>query len=305
MKVTLHKEIANSAAGNSNENDIEMQKGAHHSAQQLALKLLRPAFSGISKEAVAPLNVPVRVMTEEGVALERCARRDEMRLRKVGLNWSQVEGLTQSARALSEAQSQWDNVRFTREDEQKTLRGKMKEADTLRADLVHTMRFAFRHDEELLSRVNRIAEGTGKGDLAQDLNDLAVLGRENPQPLEAVGMDLEQLVTASDMSDALQRHKAEVAVNETAAEAKKLLRDQAYTYLKQAMDAVREHGQYAFWKSPEKLLDYSSAYLRDIRKRSRSEAKSKDAKAPEAPDSETPKKQSGEDNKESKKASGQ
>ena len=40
------------------------------------------------------------------------------------------------------------------------------------------------------------------------------------------------------------------------------MRDKAYTHLKQAVDEVRECGQYVFWRNEARLKGYSSRYFR-------------------------------------------
>ncbi|WP_372935386.1 hypothetical protein [Mariniphaga sediminis] len=48
-----------------------------------------------------------------------------------------------------------------------------------------------------------ITDGSGHADLIQDLNDIAVLGRENPDPLTSIGFDLTQLDLAATRADEL------------------------------------------------------------------------------------------------------
>jgi hypothetical protein len=43
--------------------------------------------------------------------------------------------------------------------------------------------------------VSAITDGSGHADMIQDLNDIAVLGRENPDPLTAIGFDLTPCLT--------------------------------------------------------------------------------------------------------------
>ncbi|MEQ8471570.1 MAG: hypothetical protein RIC35_10305 [Marinoscillum sp.] len=37
-------------------------------------------------------------------------------------------------------------------------------------------------------------------------------------------------------------------------------RDKAYTFLKRAVDEIREAGKYVFWKDPKRLQGYRSLY---------------------------------------------
>ena len=50
----------------------------------------------------------------------------------------------------------------------------------------------------------------------------------------------------------------------------KKVRDQAFTYLKEAVDEVRDCGRYVFRKNPQRAAGYVSQYAR--RRRGRSEA---------------------------------
>ena len=42
----------------------------------------------------------------------------------------------------------------------------------------------------------------------------------------------------------------------------KLTRDRAYTHLKEAVDAIRECGQFVFWKDEDRRKGYASDYNR-------------------------------------------
>jgi hypothetical protein len=37
-------------------------------------------------------------------------------------------------------------------------------------------------------------------------------------------------------------------------------RDRAFTYLKQAIDEIRECGRFVFWRNPDRLKGYTSDY---------------------------------------------
>ncbi|MCH9008526.1 hypothetical protein IIA29_11070, partial [candidate division KSB1 bacterium] len=49
-----------------------------------------------------------------------------------------------------------------------------------------------------------------------------------------------------------------------------MMRDKAYTHLKQAVDQVRECGQYVFWRNEARLKGYGSRYFRKARAAARS-----------------------------------
>jgi len=113
-----------------------------------------------------------------------------------------------------------------------------------------------------LSRVEDIALGDSNSDMVQDLNDLSVLGKANLDLLAAIGFDAalldEAALTSDEMGDLLgatngERKKDSEAMN---------IRDKAFTHLKAPMDEIRNCGKYVFWKNPDRLEGYMSAYFK-------------------------------------------
>jgi hypothetical protein len=127
-------------------------------------------------------------------------------------------------------------------------------------ELIHTFRYAFRNQEGLLGRVDEIAQGDTNSDMIQDLNDLAELGKANLDLLAVVNFDASLLDLAANLADQMgdllgatngERNKDSEAM---------IFRDQTFTYLKQAMDEIRNCGKYVFWRNADRLKGYSSDY---------------------------------------------
>jgi hypothetical protein len=133
----------------------------------------------------------------------------------------------------------------------------------LRDELLHAFRFAYRKDEVLLSRVSAIAAGTGHADMIQDLNDLSVLGKANPDALVSIGFNATQLDTAAKKADAMADLLATANGDKAEQNESKTTRDKAYTYLKEMVDEIREAGKYVFWKNPERYQGYISQYWKN------------------------------------------
>jgi hypothetical protein len=103
--------------------------------------------------------------------------------------------------------------------------------------------------------------------MIQYLNDIAVLGRENPDPLTAIGFDLTQLDLAATRADELANLLAEANGDKADPNYSKTIRDKAYTHLKELVDEIREAGKYVFRNNKNRLKGYSSNYWK---KRNRS-----------------------------------
>ena len=138
----------------------------------------------------------------------------------------------------------------------------------MRDNLSHTFRYAFRNDEKLLARVVEITDGTGDDDMIQDLNDLSALGEKNPELLVLINFDVTLLATAATLSDELAVVLAAANGEKERGNVAKVNRDRAYTYLKQAVDEVKNCGRFVFWKNEARLKGYRNQYKNKRRKSS-------------------------------------
>jgi hypothetical protein len=241
-------------------------------AQSDALAARLAILQAIARKDLRYPAMPMDTYLQEARYLFKWCGADQAALTAAGLDWSLVEDLPVRADAASEAQSEWHNVRFGREEAQKQWALLSPAGYALRDELLHYMRYAYRALPELQTRVDAVAEGSSDSDMIQDLNDLAVIGRENLAPLTAVGFDAAKLDEAASKSRELSGLRAEASVDKRADRERKLLRDQAYTHLKQAVDAVRQCWQFVFWKDDERLVGYASDYMRKNRQRSEAKA---------------------------------
>jgi hypothetical protein len=182
------------------------------------------------------------------------------------LDWDIVTSIPLRVGALREANSRWENRRFDHGALGRTWKKESDNGYDFRDFLLREFRYAYDQDPTLLSKVSRIADGNGHADMIQDLNDLAVLGREYTEPLRATRFDLAHLDRAAHLSDILGSMQAEAQVNREQNSDALVIRNQSYTYLKQAIDAVRKLGQLVFFENEERLQGYFSQYYKKANK---------------------------------------
>jgi hypothetical protein len=227
---------------------------------------LLPSLTAIKPADVTAPNVPIDVFVQEAENLYHWCADDQQLLTRAGLDWNLVLSLPVRAGACREAQSRWIKERNTRQKSEQEWKEEAPAAFDLRDQLLHSFRFAFRKFDGLLSRVEEIAQGDTNSDMVQDLNDLAVLGKSNTDLLTAIQFDLTLLDAAADLSDRMgdllgatngERKKDSEAMQ---------LRDRAFTYLKQAIDEIRECGRFVFWRNPDRLKGYTSDYWKQQKK---------------------------------------
>jgi len=207
-------------------------------------------------------NMPVDVFLQEAENMYQWCQPDKEQLVAAGLDWNLVLDLPGRAGALREAQSTWFSARFSRETTEKEWNEKSPLAYDLRDQVLRALRYAFRQQADLLARVGAISEGRGHADMIQDLNDLAVLGKANPEPLAKINFDMALLDTAADtakaMADLLSRSNTERSDSSQ----ERIIRDKAFTYLRQVVEELRACAQYVFWRNEERLKGYASRHFK-------------------------------------------
>ena len=182
-------------------------------------------------------------------------------LATISITLAMLNKLPVRAGALREAQSIWVKDHNSQQDAQREWAEAAPEAFAMRDQLLHDFRYAYRNDAAILARVAEIAEGDSNADMIQDLNDLSLLGKSNTAPLEAINFSLEKLEAAATASDELANILALANGDKSLQNESKVIRDKAYTHLKELVDEIRNAGKYLFWKNEKRLKGYRSEFL--------------------------------------------
>jgi hypothetical protein len=224
------------------------------------------AIMAIPDELVKEPGIPVDAALQEAENLHHWSMDDADELKVVGTTMKMIKDVPVRAGAGREAQSIWNKDYRSQQEAQKQWGIQAPEAYELRDDLLQTLRFGYRKDDSLLSRVKAITDGTGHADMIQDLNDIAVLGIENPEPLKAIGFDLTQLDLAATQADEMADLLAEANGDKADQNQSKVIRDKAYTHLKELVDEIRDAGKYVFRNNPARYKGYISQYWKSKKK---------------------------------------
>ncbi|HCY41081.1 MAG TPA: hypothetical protein DHV48_06955 [Prolixibacteraceae bacterium] len=221
---------------------------------------LLPVIRAIKPNQVLIPSMPIDVFVQEAENLFHWCLDDMQELTRVGLLWDVVISLPARSGACREAQSLWIKERNTSQEAESNWKVEAPAAFDLRDELLHQFRFAFRNNEGLLARVDEIAQGNTNADMVQDLNDLAVLGKANTALLTVIGFDPTLLDRAADVADRMGDLLGATNGERKSVSEAMQLRDKAYTYLKLAVDEIRECGKFVFWRNPDRLKGYISDY---------------------------------------------
>jgi len=218
--------------------------------------LWKERIESLPKDQVKLPNQPVDDFAASVETLAVDANEDRDALAAAGLDVTLIDDLTPLSGVLRYCQAVWMGEYRLRKEAQKEWLDQSPAAFSMRDELLHHFSFAYRKDDDVLKKVMRIREGGSNADMVQDLIELAVLGEKYKEPLVAINFDLASLEQARTTSHAMSELLA--AANGSAGEASpnKVMRDKAYTLLAEKASAIRETGQYIFWKEDEKRSKY-------------------------------------------------
>ncbi len=227
---------------------------------------LKEKIESIENDQIRAQNIPLYVYLQEAENLNKWLQPDKELLINAGVFAELIEEFPIRAGACREAQSLWIKEKNSKSEYEKEWAEKSPEAYDLRNKLLHAFTYAYRKDTELLKRVAEIRDGDGHADMIQDLNDLAVFGIANPTQLELINFPLTDLDLAADKASYMAELLAMANGDKHHENEAKLIRDKAYTYLKEAVDEIKACGKYLFWKDKDKLKGYASDFLRNQKK---------------------------------------
>ena len=218
---------------------------------------------------------PVDVFLQESEELYYWSRDDKEPLTGAGLDWELVTDLPVRCGALREAELIWSVQKRWGKEANREWAKQSPIAHELRKEMIRQFRFAFRKDPQLMKMMKGFAANTSHASMVQNLNDLSVAGRNNIPLLEAIGFDLSLLEKAAEMSSDMAKLLARNDGAKMEYGSAKRIRDQAYTYLKEAVDEIREYGRFVFRNKKERLAGYRSDYIRKLNLRAKTKRKTK------------------------------
>ena len=220
------------------------------------------AIDAINEKQVVYPNIPVDAALQEAEDLYVWCQADKAALVKAGLDGALIDDLPARTGACRYIQSQWQKEYKSLEEAQKEWSQKSPAAYDLRDELLHHFFHAYYKLPDLYSRTQKIPEGNTHADMIQDLSDLAALGKAYPQPLQAINLDLALL----DQAEAMSGQMAVLLANSNGKRLEdnklRLLRDKAFTHMKEAVDEIRRCGQYVFWRDEQRRKGYTSKYIK-------------------------------------------
>lgn len=220
-------------------------------------------ISSIPDERISqPLNMPVNIYIQEAENLYNWCQPDREKLAANGLDWSIVEDMPARIDTLREAQARWEASDTKDIEVEKKWDEKAPAAHDFRKELARSLKFRFSDNHTMVTRLNRMSEGESNSAMIQSLRGLSVVGKEHIEYLESVNFDITLLDKAAEMSQEMASLLGAVNSRRAFCSDTLKIRNQAYTYLREAVSALKKHAGFLFWRDPVRMKGYTSNYYR-------------------------------------------
>jgi len=171
-----------------------------------------------------------------------------------GFESSLLTGLTEYRAALVDAEKSWERSRAATAGG--AVQRAIHDAETLKADIMSSARYLLRHIPSAQRRLDRIAEGTGLDDLADDLRQLAKLFEEFRTAFAAdTSLPRQAAEKARALADSIL-----VGANSEAADAALARRNLTFWLVVYTSSELRAALRYVWRKDAKKLATLGMAY---------------------------------------------
>ncbi len=195
------------------------------------------------------------VLNAVGERLYRRARQDKDLLTAAGLPEESFIKLKEAAGASRYAEAELKLAREFRSQ----WNIESPKGYALVLTIKQALLYALEDKPDLLKIVRRIAKGTSRAAMVQQLQDYSTFGKAHKKRLREIGFDTSLLDKAADLS-AYLANLLGASGNDATAGAR-IIRDKSFFYLKDIIMTIRTCGQYVFRNDPQRLAEYSGVLL--------------------------------------------
>lgn len=215
-------------------------------------------FSKIKKP-----DMPVSAAIAEGEVCHALASEDLERMTDVGFDKGVLVELDKAIRTLRVADAQHFVHQGEKREAAKLCREESLKALALRRFLISSLDYALESEKSGLEKLRHLRKYRGGvAGLIQNMRNLAALGREYREQLSEINFRTEKLEECIRLADQLGAFAADAFVSDRPNE-RKILRDMAFTHMRELMARIRKCAKYVLYDNPERLKRYTSAYRRE------------------------------------------
>jgi hypothetical protein len=222
-------------------------------ADQQDFEKLLPKLNAIAQKDVRPPDMPIDEAVKEGEIMAAAAAQDANALAAVGLGADVIDEIGCAVSALRYAEAKLISELGEIKEAAKQWATEEPAGFELRNDLLAASAYALRDIGDAMRSVKRIRQGTSGNDMVQDLLALSELGKKYLNQLKTINFDPALLDNAAQKASFLGKLYAKAFIEKGSKEAK-VMRDRAFTYMRNVMSAILGQPNTPFAKTKRGLI---------------------------------------------------
>ncbi|MDG5814452.1 hypothetical protein QA601_05145 [Chitinispirillales bacterium ANBcel5] len=222
---------------------------------------LAPVLMNETFETLRRPDMPVDVSAHEGYVFVLLLRKDEEELKNIGYDPAITNRIKELVGTFCIAEAKLTAILGDLHEAVKVWREHRAEGYKLRKKVLGALRFACREDKEALEKLQPFPRRPKQEIMILNLHFLSELGKKYKHHLKQINFDMAEINRCKTFGDKLSRLYAK-AYSEEGPCKMRVLRNKAFTRMKELMAEARAYVQYLFHDNPEHLRLYSSEYRR-------------------------------------------
>lgn len=222
---------------------------------------LLPEIISIPKEKIRVPNYPPEELLAEAEKTKIISKEDKKLLVNAGLDPKVVDTFGDRIDVYTIASAKYIVLMDDSSKLEQQYHDLIEEAQNAKRELIHCFKFAYRDNKDALESLERITKGRSRKDMIFDFVSLIELANEYAEDLLKINFNSSLLLKAQNLHDKLKKIYAKIEVGPKQISEVKDIKNRAYTYLMEALQSIKEYGQFVFWKDEERCSLYKRHYL--------------------------------------------
>lgn len=228
---------------------------------QEALENHRTAIEAISEAEISNPNLATTDIFGEASELVVVATEDYEQFRSLSrFDLLAIDTLQERIDAYMLTVAQFEEVAMEKGEAREQWLELEPKAYALKRRLMRRLRLFYEEEnnKQGIEHLNNIAVGRGRRDLTMDFLQLSELTKKEQEALASLGFTADDAASVGETFESLKALLGSINAPVKEVESRKLLMQQAYTYLHEAVSSIRRYGQLIFADDEVRLKLYKS-----------------------------------------------
>ncbi|MDG5816774.1 hypothetical protein QA601_16880 [Chitinispirillales bacterium ANBcel5] len=229
----------------------------YESYHKLSPVLLNTRFKKLRRP-----DMPVDVSAHEARVTVLLLRQDEEKLKSIGYDTTITDRIEEAAGTFSVAEAKLTAILGDQLEAVKIWKKHRDEGYDLRDQVLDALKFACREDDDAMEKLKPFPRRPKQEIMILNLHFLSELGKKYQHHLKKMNFDMKVIEKCKTFGDKLSHLYASAYSAERPCQMR-VIRNKAFTLMKELMAQAREYVTYLFKKNSTHIKQYSSQYRRN------------------------------------------